>query len=611
MDISLKTIEVDRQAQNGLICKDNIRADIKVTFFIRVNNNVDDVLRVATSVGVIRASDRKTLEELFQAKFSEALKTVGKRMDFVDLYNQRDQFKDEIMKVIGRDLSGYSLEDAAIDYIEQTKLDQLDPDNILDSEGRKKIIELTSIQRMRANEIEREAEKVITKQNVETREAVLALQRQQAEAEARQAREIATTKAREIAEQRRVEAEEHKRSEEARIQVEQELNVQRENANREIQIAAKNREGAVLVENERVLKNQMLEQIARERAMELTRIEKEKAIAVEQRNIAEVVRERVAVEKTVAEEEERINDVRVIAEANRAKNAAVIKAQQDAEQLKIKEVQQAEAAAVAAQSIAKEKLTLADAEQIAAEKETQARIRRAEGAQAEAAAAGIAQARVKEMDAVATEKQGLAKARVLEAEAEAAKKRGLAEVAVETAKADAVEKMGHADAQAVEQKMMAEAKGLHEKAAAMAKLNESSRAHEEFRIKANNQLAVAKAGIDAQVQVAASNAQTLAAALANAKFDIVGGDGAFFERFVNAVSLGKSIDATVHKSEVLGKVTEEYRDGSRSLPDDLKQVLSGLKTGDVANLALAKALTSAEPGALKGLIDSLKGAAQG
>src|SRR4028119_799565 len=33
MDISVKTIEIDRRAKDGLICRDNISADIKVTFF--------------------------------------------------------------------------------------------------------------------------------------------------------------------------------------------------------------------------------------------------------------------------------------------------------------------------------------------------------------------------------------------------------------------------------------------------------------------------------------------------------------------------------------------------------------------------------------------------
>ena len=37
MDISVKRIEIDRSGEDGLICADNIRADIKVCFFVRVN----------------------------------------------------------------------------------------------------------------------------------------------------------------------------------------------------------------------------------------------------------------------------------------------------------------------------------------------------------------------------------------------------------------------------------------------------------------------------------------------------------------------------------------------------------------------------------------------
>src|SRR5215813_6485881 len=78
MDLSVKTIHVARRGKDGLICMDNIRADINVTFFVRVNKTADDVLRVAQQIGCIRASQQQTLEELFAAKFSEALKTVGK-----------------------------------------------------------------------------------------------------------------------------------------------------------------------------------------------------------------------------------------------------------------------------------------------------------------------------------------------------------------------------------------------------------------------------------------------------------------------------------------------------------------------------------------------------
>jgi len=59
MDISLKRVEIDRTAANGLICKDNMRADIKVAFFVRVNNSKDDVLQVAGAIGCDRASSER------------------------------------------------------------------------------------------------------------------------------------------------------------------------------------------------------------------------------------------------------------------------------------------------------------------------------------------------------------------------------------------------------------------------------------------------------------------------------------------------------------------------------------------------------------------------
>src|SRR6266498_2088956 len=46
MDISVKTIEIERTGQEGLICQDNIRADIRIIFFVRVNKTTEDVVKV-------------------------------------------------------------------------------------------------------------------------------------------------------------------------------------------------------------------------------------------------------------------------------------------------------------------------------------------------------------------------------------------------------------------------------------------------------------------------------------------------------------------------------------------------------------------------------------
>ena len=200
MDISVKRIEIDRSGEDGLICKDNIRADIKVAFFVRVNKNEEDVAKVAQFLGCQRASQEAALVQLFEPKFSEALKTVGKQFDFVDLYNSRESFREEILKIIGTDLNGYVLDDAAIDYLEQTDLEKLNPNNVLDAEGIKKITDLTAKEAMAANFIRRDKEKTITKQDVEAREAILELEKQQREAEEKQAKEVAEIESRQRAE---------------------------------------------------------------------------------------------------------------------------------------------------------------------------------------------------------------------------------------------------------------------------------------------------------------------------------------------------------------------------------------------------------------------------
>ncbi|MBE7464199.1 MAG: hypothetical protein HS116_12030 [Planctomycetes bacterium] len=589
MDISVKTIEIDRRSKDGLICKDNIRADIKVTFFVRVNKTEKDVLHVAQTIGCARASKQETLEELFLAKFSEALKTVGKQMDFEDLYKERETFRNRIIETIGQDLDGYVLTDAAIDYLEQTPLESLDENNILDAVGIKKITELTAAERMKANEIRRNQDKVITQQNVDAREKILEMERQQAEAEIKQKKEVEMIRAREEAEAHVIVAQERNRAEQARIKADEEIAISNENKERQVQVAAKGRERVVAIEHERVTKARDLEIIDRERETELQRIEKEKALEVERKNIQDVIRARVAVEKGVAEEEERIKDARAFMTADRQKKVAITAAEQHAQESLVKDIKAAEAKEQAAKHLAAEELTMAQAELVKAEKLAQAKMKLAEGVQAEAAAEGLAKVKVREADANAIEKVGAAEAKAMrlkvDAEAEGIHRKGQAE-AVATR-----EKM-LAHAEGTRQGMLAEAEGLTQKAEAMKALDDSTRDHEEFRLQLEKQKEVELAEIDARKEIVASQARIMAEAFKNAKIDIVGGDGTFFEKFVGAVSGGKAVDAFVDRSQVVQKLGKSYLNGDGDLVEDLKEAFakSNLGTEDLKNLSVTALL---------------------
>ncbi|MBB4980587.1 MULTISPECIES: flotillin family protein [Streptomyces] len=587
MDISVKTFEISRMGRDGLICRDNIRADIRISFFVRVNKTVEDVIKVAQAIGTARASHQETLEELFHAKFSEAVKTVGKQLDFTDLYTKREELRFRIIELIGIDLNGYHLEDAAIDHVEQTPLSQLDPGNILDAQGIRKITELTAVENIRTNEYRQNEQKEITRQNVDAREAILELERRQADAEIKQKREIETSRAREEAETARVVEEERLRSQSAFLRTEEQLGVQRENQAREVAVAQKNRERVIAVENERIEKDRLLEVIARERETQLTRIAADKEVEAERREIAEVIRERVAVDRTVAEQEESIKRLRMVEEAERTRQAVVIAAEAEAQEKLVKDIKAAEAAEQAAVHKAAEELTLAEARNKAAEMDARAKIRLAEGIQAEAAAEGLAAVRVRDMEAEVIEKTGRA-----EAEATEARLRAEAAGTREKALADAVgtREKALAEATAIGEKLKAEAAGLTEKAAAMAALDEASRTHEEYRLRLAAEKEIRLAGLDVQRQVAEAQATVLATGLENADINIVGGESVFLDRLVQSVALGRSVDGFIDNSRTAKALAGPWLDGSGSFTEDLTKVLSSLSTTDVQNLSAASAL---------------------
>lgn len=541
MDISVKRIEIYRHGKEGLICRDNMRADIKVAFFVRVNKTVDDVLRVAQAIGCARASSHQALEELFDAKFSEALKTVGRQFDFVDLYNSRDTFKEQILKIIGTDLNGFVLEDAAIDYLEQTSLQVLNADNILDAEGIKKITELTATQKVLANNIDREKEKTITQQNVSAREAILEMERALAEAEQKQKREVSAITSREEAEAAKIGSEQRQRSEQARIASEEEIGIAEENKLRTIIVARKNKERTEQVETERVEKDRMIEATERERIVALASIERDKAIEIEQKKIQEVIKERVVVERAVVQEKENIKNTEAFAEADRSKKVAVTKAEQDAEAALVREIKAAEAKRKAADMHAQELLVTAQAEQEAAQKNSSAKKLMAEALTAEEAALGLAEAQVLEAKAAATEKQGSADARVMEL------------------------------------KFAAEAEGIEKKAAAMKIFDGVGREHEEFKLRLNKERDIDIATIHAQKEIAQGQAHVVSEALKSAKIDIIGGETAFFDKIMGAVTGGKMVDRAMQSSETLRDLADRFLGSDREESTEPKTNAGGAK----------------------------------
>ena len=688
MDVSVKRLEIERKGTDGLICADNIRADIVVAFYMRVNfpavhyvdaegNAVNpdskegraildqaqtakdserfkEVKRVAQSVTCERASDPAKLQELFEAKFSEALKTAGKLMDFRDLYTRRQDFRAEILKVIGHDLDGYILTDVAIDYLEQTPLSQHDPTNVLDAEGIRKITKETATAAEDTNAREAEKEEEINRQNrdkelkiknkdIDTEVAQRELDRTNEQHLAAQTREVEVTKAEEAAITEKSKQAALKESENARLMTEEDVEVRTVQKDRSVQEARVNLEKDLLrLEEEKKESGQQAE-VDRERRVGLSTQEKEAAIIAAAFGVAESKAGLEAKEKEVTTQNQQRLDVEADMSAERARRVLNIEAearaeadqkrdliaaqadfdvrQKKADALKYEEVTKAESDKLEAEQTAEQIQITADAEAKASEKRNHAMQQEAEGTAAMQAAAGYAEANVmkakaeaKTVDAEAEKAQGLAEAAVIEAQgqatgtAKAAEGEGEAKgiAAKGVAEGKSIEAKGIAEGKSVEAIRLAEAQGAEkmglaealaktEMAKAIELFNKASQDHEEFRLQLDKDKDVELADINIKKDIADAQARVMGEALKSANIDLVGGEQDFFNRVVSSVSQGKVVDRLVDNSQTITDVKNTFFNGD---PDHLKNKLtgwikaSGLKSEDVKNLTISALLAS-------------------
>jgi flotillin len=566
MDISVKTIELNRKGENSLSCKDNIRADISINFYIGVNPTTEDVLAVSQAIGAKNTSDMRVLEEHFLPKFSEAVKTVGKDFDFIDLLSDRDGFNAKICALLDGNMDGFRLQRVAIDYLEQAPLSAHRDDNIIDVEGIKKITELTAIQNIETHRLIQEETETTKKREVETAERLNELTRQEKESEAKTNREIAVTAAQENATTEEEVQKMRLVEEEARIATDEKIEIKTHNKDREVEATKLNNERVLVEERELVKRSGLVEQVATDEQVTLRNIEKDKKAEVGLKEVADIESERVAVERKITVEKEETADISNKSAADRSKLTIVTAAEAQAEESAVKQVMSAKADKESAIHEAEQISTLADANLVQKSKEAEGIELLARATKAQVAAPGLAQAQVDAENAIVSKEQGLADAEVLEA-------KGNAEAKTTEAKAEALTKMNDA--------------GM-----------EFEKMDREFKLRET----LGKEQIQADVQIAASQTSVVASALKEANIDIVGGSNEFFSHIQNMVTKGKGIDAMVKSSDTIGTLGKEYLNGNKSLPQDIKETISSLSTSDFANMSVAQFLQTSQGKSLAGMI---------
>ncbi|WP_235869482.1 flotillin family protein [Veronia nyctiphanis] len=288
MDITRKKISVIRSGQKdqegeeyeGLHCSDNIRADLKVDFYIGVNHEEDDIIRVAKLFTAHEASNLDRLKEHFQPKFSEALKTAVKQFEFEELLTNRRAFRDAVVSVIGSEMDGFKIYDVVIDKIDQTSLDAHKADNILDVEGIRKISAITAQKNTETNAIRQDERTTIKKKNVEAEANRLQLDKQEQESIARTKREIDIIKAQEDALSAEKREEYQRVTQLAELETEEEVSKKRESVQMEVEMTRIANQRQVAIQEEELNRSVETEKVRT--ASEVAEREMQKETTVEE-----------------------------------------------------------------------------------------------------------------------------------------------------------------------------------------------------------------------------------------------------------------------------------------------------------------------------------------
>jgi len=105
MEISLGEIpiEIKREGANALITYDFLSVDIECTFLLRVQAEGEGI-RQAVRAFASEPMNAETLQEMFEAKFDDALRTIAAQTEIADVLQKREEFARAVQEIASENL---------------------------------------------------------------------------------------------------------------------------------------------------------------------------------------------------------------------------------------------------------------------------------------------------------------------------------------------------------------------------------------------------------------------------------------------------------------------------------------------------------------------------
>jgi flotillin len=368
--VNLKTMKlgVNPHGANALITHDNLRSDILAQFYIRVQADSEHILNAARSLGV-NSVNAENVENLVSEKLVSALRAIASQMDLFEIHTKRDEFAERVKEHVKSDLeaNGLLLESVTISQMDQTDPSELSDNNVFDAQGKRKITEITAAALVERNNLERAAEQARKTRDVQTRQQILALERQQAESEAEQRTEIAIIQASKDRESQEAVIAQQRAVESAQIAKQQAIQTAEIGRQQAVEVARVAQEKAV--QTATIARDQETQRAGVERDQAVALAERLKQIAVANKEAERARAEEGSLIAQAAQEKanQEVMSVTQIAEAERDASKKLIAARQQIEQDKIRLQTEAEVQAFT-------RVTVAQADQESATKQAEAKL---------------------------------------------------------------------------------------------------------------------------------------------------------------------------------------------------------------------------------------------
>jgi uncharacterized membrane protein YqiK len=384
------SIDVERTGKLAVRTQDYLRANMRVTFYVCINPNKDDVLTSAARLSKQGKISENDIKDALEKRADDAIRAAAKKKSLAEIDSDKLGFADEVLNLIQQDLKkvGLTLNNIAISEIEEG--DTYDENNFFDAQGvrlrtetiqksiqQKKEVELTT--RVAIEQRELQAEKQSLEIAKQKEDAKITQQKEIESLKAQREREVQEAKDQEAAKIARNKILQEKAVEEEKIQ--QQLSVQQSQINADIALEERNKQLKVT----QTLQRQEAEvaEITRQQTVDASRLRSQIEVAEAEREskiaqqeaaiaIAERERDRFTAEAEKAKAETAVTTATEVEIAEREKRLSIISAEQEAQKRAIgdrnvveidvfRRKRQAEIARQAAELEAESIRTLADA----------------------------------------------------------------------------------------------------------------------------------------------------------------------------------------------------------------------------------------------------------